>query len=241
MTETTGLRIRGQWPDRVLLAHGWGRAHARPWNNELDAAHLRLERGSARFLTTCTEWVGQLARPVISPALLPHRLTPWIDCGFEVATRLLLFEHDLVEIPTEQPEVLTGVGPGLEELAKVDELAFAPAWRTTAAGLAESLEATQNSVVQRIERENSVAGFSISGIALGTAYLQRLAVRPEWQGQGIGNDLVTSALLWARRQGAQAMLVNTQLDNPARNLYRARGFRPISSGLVVLSAFGNLF
>lgn len=239
--ERSGLRSRGAWPDRVILSQGWGKAHARPWNDDTPAATVRLERGSARFLAVCTEWLAGRAQPIISPALPPERTGLWTASGYLPSAHLLLFEHDLIEVVKPSSEIMNGVGSGLAALADVDHSAFPPPWRTSALGLAESLQATTRSAVHRIEVDGNLIGFALSGMALGIGYLQRLAVRPEFQGQGIGSDLIAASLRWARQVGAGSVLVNTQPDNPAADLYRNRGFRPVRGGLEVLSAFGSLF
>jgi ribosomal protein S18 acetylase RimI-like enzyme len=57
-------------------------------------------------------------------------------------------------------------------------------------------------------------------------HLARLAVRPEYQGNGIGEALVRDMLSQFYRRGAQTVSVNTQKDNRASiSLYQKAGFR----------------
>jgi ribosomal protein S18 acetylase RimI-like enzyme len=80
-----------------------------------------------------------------------------------------------------------------------------------------------------------VAGYAITGRAGPRGYLQRLAVDPSVQRQGIGAALVADGLRWLRRWGAREVLVNTQVGNgPALALYEALGFRLQPDGLAVL-------
>ena len=45
--------------------------------------------------------------------------------------------------------------------------------------------------------------------------------------------------IWAQRQGARALMLNTQGDNePALNLYESEGFELLSEPLAVLRAAG---
>lgn len=212
---------------------------ARPWNDDFAAAALRVERGSARFLRSCTEFVTGLATPVLSPALLPARARMWAEAGYEVADNLALLEHDLRHIPFAG-EMATAVSIGhLEpaaEIYEIDQAAFPVRWRMGWLGLKESVEATNRSVVHRITDENCVIGFAVTGISIGQGYLQRLAVHPQARNRGFGGELVRESLKWARSHGARAVLVNTQNDNEsALSLYRQAGFASVAGGLVVMS------
>jgi ribosomal-protein-alanine N-acetyltransferase len=84
-----------------------------------------------------------------------------------------------------------------------------------------------------------LAGFAITGVGVTLAYLQRVAVDPACQGRGIGRSLVRSSARWAERQGARALMLNTQADNvPALNLYESEGFETLSEPLAVLQDAG---
>ena len=56
-------------------------------------------------------------------------------------------------------------------------------------------------------------------------------------GRGIGRSLVRTSARWAQRQGAHALMLNTQGDNePALNLYESEGFEQLREPLAVLRA-----
>jgi ribosomal protein S18 acetylase RimI-like enzyme len=56
-------------------------------------------------------------------------------------------------------------------------------------------------------------------------HLARLAVDPEWQGQGVGHALVNHLLREITRQGIHRLTVNTQRTNwKSINLYRRLNF-----------------
>ena len=65
--------------------------------------------------------------------------------------------------------------------------------------------------------------------------MQRLAVAPVAQGEGLGRALLDDGLLWLREHGAVRALVNTQEHNDrALDIYLRAGFTRLPVGLCVL-------
>jgi ribosomal protein S18 acetylase RimI-like enzyme len=82
----------------------------------------------------------------------------------------------------------------------------------------------------------TVVGYAVTGRAGQRGYLQRLAVAPSAQGQGIGTALIQDSIHWLNRRGVRTAYVNTQERNEgAFQLYQRLGFLPQPEGLVVLS------
>ncbi len=233
---TTGrperLKIRGDWPGLVTFTHGFARAVARPWNEDVQAASLRLERGGSRFLAGCAQVLSEWVEEILSPATLPGSGHVWRQAGFEESGTLLLFEHPLTGLAPPQLEVVEEPGAPLEALNRIDREAFPARWRLGPLGLAESLAATNKATIHTFSDGDEVLGFAVTGVALGVGYLQRLAVAPGHQGEGIGRALVRASLRWARQRRVMTVLVNTQPGNyPAVSLYRSEGFSDIAAGL----------
>ncbi len=89
-------------------------------------------------------------------------------------------------------------------------------------------------------RADRLGGFAITGQSGTFGYLQRLAVDPEVQRQGVGRRLVEDSLQWMRRCGATTAMVNTALDNAAAlALYAQAGFRLRSDTLTILELSGR--
>ena len=93
-----------------------------------------------------------------------------------------------------------------------------------------------SSVLQVVRTaENGLAGYAVTGTGSTLAYLQRVAVDPKYQGTGIGRSLVRSAARWARKEGASALMLNTQVGNePAMHLYESEAFHTLDEPLEVL-------
>jgi ribosomal protein S18 acetylase RimI-like enzyme len=158
----------------------------------------------------------------------------WLRAGFEPNIRLALLRLELDD-RVAAPDHLVGSGTAedLDAATEIDAEAFTPFWRLDRLGLEEAMSATSRSTLLIIRGpDNGVAGFGIVGLGPALAYLQRVAVAPQWQRQGMGRSLVRASARLARSQGARALLLNTQLDNaPALALYELEGFSVLADAL----------
>jgi ribosomal protein S18 acetylase RimI-like enzyme len=126
----------------------------------------------------------------------------------------------------------------LDLMLAVDTAAFDRFWRFSKEALSESLQATSKSNVFVIrDGDLGIAGYAIIGYGHAISYLQRVAVDPKWQGLGMGRSLIRAVARSARRQGAKALLLNTQLDNTmAAGLYETEGYVQLPESLTLLKA-----
>lgn len=233
------LSVRGNWPGPVTLRSGWDVAHARPSDDASPDAVLRVDRGSVEFLALCRDWLfSRGAGVVYSPPLTAEARDLWESAGFAPREELLLLERDL-SFPVPEPElaVRRAAATERERVVEIDAAAFAPGWRIGRAGIADALDATVDSTLLVVDAGGRVAGFAVVGVSRPTGYLQRIAVDPASQSQGMGRSLVRAGLAWAKRHGAYTVLLNTQADNTvALDLYRSERFEVLRERLVVLRA-----
>jgi len=229
---------RGEWPGPMTFRRGWARADARPWNDADITASLRLVRGGGGFLEACTGRLTDLGAPsVLSPPLPASAHAPWIEAGYQPFLDLALMRLELSELPKSPNHlVVDGSDVPLPRLLEIDAAAFTSFWRFDEHGITEAIEATGDSDTLIIrDADGGPAGFAIVGYGSAVAYLQRVAVHPMWQGQGMGRSLVRAAARRARKNGAKIMLLNTQYDNEsAIGLYEAEGFSLLPEPLSLL-------
>ena len=231
---------RGTWPGAVSLRRGWARAEARPWNDAIDDATLRLVRGGSAFIEACTRRLYDIGAPaVMSSPLAPSARRPWENAGFVDHLDLALMRLSL-EDPVSAPQHLVARDDDydLDLMLAIDKAAFPAFWRFDRSGLLESTQATSTANVFVIrDGEQGITGYAVVGYGHAISYLQRVAVDPKWQGKGMGRSLVRAAARSAQRHGSKAMLLNTQFDNePAIALYETEGFVQLPETLAVLKA-----
>jgi ribosomal protein S18 acetylase RimI-like enzyme len=132
--------------------------------------------------------------------------------------------------------VVTRQDSGAEELLAIDAAAFPQFWRFSREALDEAIRATSRSITLEIlSGEGSPIAYAVVGFGSAIAYLQRVAVHPDWQGNGMGRSLVRAAVRKASRSGAKVLLLNTQTDNtPAIQLYEDEGFSRLPEPLSLL-------
>jgi ribosomal protein S18 acetylase RimI-like enzyme len=229
------------------LESGRERLRVGPWRGDPETAYLNPVPGSAlpsaEFIRRCLRTLARQGyRRVVTGALSPSEQSAFRAVGFAVTENLHLLSHDLHRIPAVEPP------DGLlrrcnrrdrEGILDLDRLAFDPFWRLDDSGLDEAVSATPHTRFRvAIDRQEPdvVIGYAITGRAGRRGYLQRLAVHPDLQRNGLGTILVADALRWLRRWRADRAMVNTQLANdPALSLYERVGFRREASGLSVLA------
>ncbi len=228
------------------MESGRERLRVGPWRGDPDVAYLNPVAGaplpSTEFVRRCVRSLtSQGYARVVTGALSMAEQATFRAAGFEVTEHLHLLSHDLRDIP-----VVDGGDDGLRRSGRqdrpsvlaLDQLAFDPFWRLDGTGLDEAIAATPHTRfrVATTGGGDTVLGYAITGRAGRRGYLQRLAVHPDMQRQGLGTVLVADALRWLRRWRVERAMVNTQLANEgALALYERVGFRREPSGLSVLA------
>ena len=111
-----------------------------------------------------------------------------------------------------------------EAIVSVDSAAFRPPWQISAAIARRAIALACWLTVAEIDGQ--IVGYQLTTPMPSGAHLARLAVQPEWQGQGVGAALVAEMIEACRRQGARELTVNTQDTNAASlAVYQRLGYR----------------
>ncbi len=226
------MRVSSWQGGQGVALVGPGRVSMLPSANDLQLVVNRMvERGVQRAVT---------------PALSIRDAQPFLSAGFTIHEQLHLLALDLREMNHHRSHNFVGpmpegyqIRPGRrwheQAVIEVDSAAFEPFWRFDLEALREAKRATPRHRYRVITNADGVQGYAVTGLAGQRGYLQRLAVRPNNEGRGLGRILIEDAFQWLRRRHAIRIMVNTQERNQrALELYRNVGFEPEPSGLVVL-------
>jgi len=105
----------------------------------------------------------------------------------------------------------------------LDRLAFDRIWHKSIRNLNEALARASSFTVASLD--GRIVAYEWCEIYGQQAHLTRLAVHPDYQGRGIGTQLLYQAIVDAIEAGAELISLNTQEDNHrSRALYRRYGF-----------------
>lgn len=196
---------------------------------------------TADFVAECLDRLARQGyREAITAAMSIDERQAFIECGFDVHEHLHLLSRPVGPFDREarRPPIplRRGFRAYRRAILDLDHRAFGEFWRLDEMSFAEALTATP-AVRFRVAGTRPLAGYAITGLAGPIGYLQRVAVHPHRQRQGIGQALVADALQWLANRGASRAVVNTQVGNQnALKLYESMGFRLEPEGLAVLTA-----
>lgn len=91
------------------------------------------------------------------------------------------------------------------------------------------LQDDQRRICLVLEDQGQVSGYLIGWVVLDEFHLGNIAVRPQSRGRGQGRTLLHEALDLARKRGCRQATLEVRAGNqPAVELYRSFGFRPVA-------------
>lgn len=153
---------------------------------------------------------------------------------FEPVQDLALLQHDLM-LRIDRPRLPLArlAEQHHAQASEIDRAAFGDGWFLDPAALDEVRYATPHHRARTVGGD-PFAGYAVSGRDAGMGFLQRLAVHPAHQRQGLARTLVLDSLRWMSRWRVERVLVNTPVNNEAALLlYESTGFHRLREHLRV--------
>ena len=231
-------------------------ARVRPWPHSDHKAFLVINGAHGPEMQLPDEpilnsWIQTISswgyRSVRTSALAPGASLPLERLGFSVSQCLVLMQkshdqpasypstthpiHDVRSLPLlARPRRAT-----IDAILDVDAAAFGMEWSLDSATFEEAFKATRHWRIFVSRAENRIDGFVLAGVTQSHGFIQRLAVHPDAQRQGVASALLASALNWTQSRRCANTVVNTDHNNEAAlALYRKFGFATLDYGLSVL-------
>ena len=123
----------------------------------------------------------------------------------------------------------------LDAIMAVMQSAFDPHWREawTRAQVRDSLAmpTTHALLIQAGSPapgvEGDTVGFTLSRQGADEEELLLIAVDPDFRGRGMGTRLIANLAKASKARGVRRLFLEMRANNPAQNLYRRSGFKPI--------------
>ena len=256
-TTVYGVSLVEHTPRAGVIWSGATQVRARPWPNIPGRAFLLISGSHgpsirlpdspvlATWLTTLSSWGYSSVR---TSALAPAAATAFADIGFTVAQELSLLERQHSShppVPAPDTYAISRVRISLfsrsikksvlADILAVDHAAFGEQWAIDEQTMREALSATRRVRLFVWKSDDRIEGFVLVGATGRQGFVQRLAVHPVAQRNGIATQLLEASLAWTHRRGCTATVVNTEVSNSAAlGAYHRFGFAPLDYGLSVL-------
>lgn len=185
--------------------------------------------------------VEETVRPQGATALAQIGYAPWLTAvlntqGFLSKDWVMTYEWHYQPVTVRGNLSVTIRAAHLRDLPALlalDECIFGPMWHKPASSFEEAL--AQSFVFTVAEMNNQIVGYQWSDKHQGHGHLTRLAVRPGWEGNGVGSRLLTEALQALVKAGVTWITLNTQESNlRSQMLYERHGFRLTGDRVAVL-------
>lgn len=155
---------------------------------------------------------------------------------FQTREWIVVLQRSRTDLPSAPPApaTLRSADPDqLESLSKLDALTFDQIWQKSTNRLVEGL--AMGDSIMLAEIEGLLVGYEWCESHPQHAHLNRLAVHPDYQGQGIGAQLLHRAITDALSKGVRKITLNTQEHNHRSiALYQRFGFEMTDQRMPVL-------
>ena len=165
----------------------------------------------------------------------------WLSSGWEKNHTLNICVLNLKNLATKTQVIEKRVKikkfhhDDIENLLKLDHKIFDPYWRNSFSSFIETMKSCNNNYLFKIGANESPSGYAILGETRKFTYLQRIGVKKDSQGLGLGDMLLKAVINFSIDKKFINIKLNTQKDNNvALSLYKKNNFEVSPRKLVIM-------
>lgn len=183
-----------------------------------------------RLLQSYRETGSELV--VISERETTRGLRLYLDMGFTSLEQVVCYEKPDLSVPSVARRLTMRKldEADLPAVVELEQAAFPWLWWETAPSLQRAARRPDTWLLLAYldgYLDDEPVGYLILTIRGSWGHVNRIGVRPAYQGQGLGRELLAIAIEELARRGARTIGLNTQKDNVrSQRLYEGFGFTP---------------
>ena len=223
-----------------------GLFYTRKWNDHVPCIYFEKIIGKKPLLKKIYKKSRELKIIFNSSMVSEIESDLWEESGWVKKHTLFVCESNLLEAKKINPpkDALIScklLNPSdIPLLLEVDKNIFDPYWRNSYSNFIETIKTSNNNYLFKIYHNDIACGYAILGETRGFTYLQRFGIDKTFQKKGMGGDLLSYILSFAKAKNFKKMKLNTQSTNQAAlSLYTNNTFEVLEKKLVIMGSVGD--
>ena len=220
-----------------------GLFYTRKWNDHVPCIYFEKIIGKKSLLKKIYKKSRELKIIFNSSMVSEIESNLWEESGWVKKHTLFVCESNLLEVKKINPpkDALINcklLNPSdIPLLLEVDKNIFDPYWRNSYSNFIETIKTSNNNYLFKIYHNDIACGYAILGETRGFTYLQRFGIDKTFQKKGMGGDLLSYILSFAKAKNFKKMKLNTQSTNQAAlSLYTNNTFEVLEKKLVIMGS-----
>ena len=166
---------------------------------------------------------------------------PWLRSGRTIGHKLNVCMLNLKNLNIKNVDGYKNIeikkleGEDIKYLLDLDHKIFDDYWKNSKASFEETMKSCNNNYLFKSGEGNDLDGYAILGETRKFTYLQRIGIVKDYQGSGLGDNLLRSVVDFALKRKFINIKLNTQNDNvSALSLYKKNNFQIMPRKLVIM-------
>ena len=170
-----------------------------------------------------------------------NSIKPWLRSGWAIGHKLNVCILNLKNLNIKNVDGYKNIeikkleGEDIKYLLDLDHKIFDDYWKNSKASFEETMKSCNNNYLFKSGEGNDLDGYAILGETRKFTYLQRIGIVKDYQGSGLGDNLLRSVVDFALKRKFLNIKLNTQNDNvSALSLYKKNNFQIMPRKLVIM-------